>query len=124
MIVYKVVKKLFPSGFGSVMWDELPQELKVEYKVGVPVKAAVGRCFAFKTKYHANGFRAVCYDAELLTFEAQCGDAVPVAMEVPQVVNCALPAIKAWWAGQWNYGIVAPFFGTVLCDFIMLERQV
>ena len=112
--VYKVVTDRLQSA--SVTY--LPIGLVVDYQVGVPVKAPVGKLFAFENKEDAQRFAGI----GLRIYEAECGQFYPVTARIP--IARSFDRIDLWWKGMLAAGTMEAPRGTVVCDYIILGRQV
>lgn len=112
--VYKVVT----ARLQSVNAGYLPIELIVNYQVGVPVKAPVGKLFAFENKEDAERFAGI----GLRIYEAECSRFYPVTTQIPDAGWFG--GITRWWKGMLAAGTMEAPKGTVVCDYIILGRQV
>ena len=119
--VYKVVTARLQSA--GVAY--LPIGLVVNYQVGVPVKAPVGKLFAFENKEDAERFVGIglrLYEIGLRIYEAECGRFYPVTTKIP--IASWFDEITRWWEGMLSAGTWEAPKGTVVCDYIILGRQV
>ena len=119
--VYKVVTARLQSA--SVAY--LPIGLVVDYQVGVPVKAPVGKLFAFENIEDAERFVEIglrLYEIGLRIYEAECGQFYPVTTKIPSAGW--FDEITRWWKGMLSAGTREAPKGTVVCDYIILGRQV
>jgi len=105
----------------SAMAGKLPRELVIEYPIGVAVKPKHGRVFAFDNLTDAITFRKGHYECRV--HEAQAGKTYPVSTTIVGNIG-SLDHILKWWRGLFHYGLSPAPKGTVLCDFIILGKEV
>lgn len=122
-VVYKVVCTSKGALTSATTNGGLAAALMLEYKVGQVTKPKYGSIFAFKEYDRAKAFERQLGSLTHKTYEAQAGKVYEPSTRIPSVTQF-LSDIVEFWKGKWEMARMGAPSGTVLCDWVMLNREV